>query len=134
MWQFLQTYGIWIIFGVLFVLMMRMHSGGMHGHGMGGGCGMSMDHDEHDQRSHGQRVVPLGDEHTDAKLAVPLNGYADQQQVMPASVEYSDAERKALVGGKYSAAGREPLARELTVEEDKTVADGYSSRHHSRGC
>ena len=32
MTEFLQTYGSWIIFGLLLVLMFRMHAGG-HGHG-----------------------------------------------------------------------------------------------------
>jgi hypothetical protein len=38
MWHFLQTYGLWIVFGIFFLLMMRMHfggMGGMHGNGMG---------------------------------------------------------------------------------------------------
>lgn len=43
---FLQTYGFWLIFIALFILMMRMH-GGHGGHGMGGGCGMGgMEHDQ----------------------------------------------------------------------------------------
>ena len=37
--KFLQTYGIWIVFGGLFLLMMRVH-------GAGGGCGMG-----HEQRT-----------------------------------------------------------------------------------
>ncbi len=36
MWEFLQSYGIWILFGVLFLFMMRAHGHGGHG----GGCGM----------------------------------------------------------------------------------------------
>ena len=137
MWQFLQTYGIWILIGIFFVLMMRMHGGGMHGRGMGGGCGMGMDHDEHDQHdqhSNGQRVVPLDNEHTDAQRVVPLDGYTNEPQVMSPNVGYSDADRKALVGGEYTAAGRVSLAREGTGEEEKVVADGYSSRRHSHGC
>ena len=134
MWQFLQTYGIWILIGVFFVLMMRMHGGGMHGHDMGGGCGMGMDHDEHDQRSHGQRVVPFVDEHTDAQRVVPLEEYTDEPQVMSPGVEYSDAERKALVGGEYTSAERGPLARDRAGEKEQAVADGSSSGRHSRGC
>lgn len=34
MLEFLQSYGTWIILGVVFVLMLQMHGGG-------GGCGMS---------------------------------------------------------------------------------------------
>ena len=33
MWEFLQAYGTWILFGVFFIFMLRMHAGG--------GCGMS---------------------------------------------------------------------------------------------
>lgn len=32
MWTFLQTYGSWILFGVLMLVMIRMHAGGY-------GCG-----------------------------------------------------------------------------------------------
>ena len=34
MWEFLQAYGSWIIGGLLLLLMLRMHGGGM---GCGGG-------------------------------------------------------------------------------------------------
>ena len=37
MLEFLQTYGTWIVFGIFFVLMLRMHGGG--------GCGMG--HQDH---------------------------------------------------------------------------------------
>ena len=33
---FIQTYGYWILMGVAFIFMMRMHGGGMHKHGTGG--------------------------------------------------------------------------------------------------
>ena len=37
MWQFLQTYGAWIIAGLFILLMLRMHAGGMvHGTEHGG--------------------------------------------------------------------------------------------------
>lgn len=32
---FIQTYGYWILIGVVFIFMLRMHSGGMHAHGGG---------------------------------------------------------------------------------------------------
>lgn len=35
MWEFLQAYGSWIIFGLFFLLMVGMHGRG--GHGMGHG-------------------------------------------------------------------------------------------------
>lgn len=34
--EFLQSYGIWIFFGLLFLLMMRSHGRGGMGCGMGG--------------------------------------------------------------------------------------------------
>ncbi len=37
MWEFLQSYGIWMVLGVLFLFMVRAHGHGGHG---GGGCGM----------------------------------------------------------------------------------------------
>lgn len=42
-WEFLQSYGIWIFFGALFLFMMRAH-----GHGRGG-CGMG-GHSHHEQK------------------------------------------------------------------------------------
>ncbi len=60
MWQFLHTYGIWILFAIALVFMLRMHSGGiggMHG-GHGGGNGMRIDHSS-EEASDTQRVVPL---------------------------------------------------------------------------
>lgn len=45
---FLQTYGTWLIFGLLLLLMFRMHAGG-HSHG-----GM-MCHDMQDMRNDGSR-------------------------------------------------------------------------------
>ena len=37
MWAFLQTYGIWILFGLYFLWMLRMHASGR-------GCGMGHSH------------------------------------------------------------------------------------------
>ncbi len=73
MWDFLQTYGIWIVFGIFFILMMRMHSGGMHGKGMGGGCGMGMQHDQSEEPSNTQRAVPLYDGTGASQRVVPLD-------------------------------------------------------------
>ena len=120
MWQFLQTYGIWILLGALFILMMRMHGGGMHGHGMGGGCGMGMEHDQHDEPSNTQRVVPLDDIGADAQRAVPLDG------------EYSDAQRRALVGEEYSDSQRGTLVRAVGSGEESAPA-GQTNRHRG-GC
>lgn len=39
--EFLQTYGVWLLLGALFILMMRAH--GSHG-GMGCGMGSHQDH------------------------------------------------------------------------------------------
>lgn len=71
---FLQTYGIWILFIVFFVLMMRMHGGGHSGHGMGGGgCGMGMNHDEHEHGEHRKsQAVPLDDRGSSYQRAVSL--------------------------------------------------------------
>lgn len=53
--QFLQNYGIWIVAGVFFLLMMRMHAGGA-------GCGMG--HGDQKQAPDSQRQ-PTGDAATD---------------------------------------------------------------------
>lgn len=44
MWAFLQTYGSWIIFGALMLLMFRMHAGGH-------GCGGMAHHGDEDEPS-----------------------------------------------------------------------------------
>ena len=53
MWEFLQAYGVWIVFGLFFLFMLRMHGGG--------GCGMG-----HDQHSGHQEPKPK-DAGTDAQ-------------------------------------------------------------------
>lgn len=45
MWTFLQTYGIWILFGLYFLWMLRMHASGR-------GCGMG--HTQHPSDRSGQ--------------------------------------------------------------------------------
>jgi hypothetical protein len=131
MWEFLQTYGIWILFGILFLLMMRMHGHGMHG--MGGGCGMGMGHDQYDEPSDGQRVVPLRDKYFDAQRAVPLDEYADTQRAVPLDAEYSDAQRRALIAGEYSDDQRRTLVREIPAEGDSVTTERYPTKRHS-GC
>lgn len=85
---FLQTYGIWILFIVLFVLMMRMHGGGHSGHGMGGGCGMGMSHNEHEHDEHGKpQAVPRDDRHSSYQRVVPLNDEPVTPDVEGASEE-----------------------------------------------
>lgn len=49
--EFWQAYGSWIIFGLFFLVMMRMH--GSHG---GGGCGMSSHDHSNDQPDKEQLV------------------------------------------------------------------------------
>lgn len=88
MWQFLQTYGIWILFGIFFILMMRMHGGGMHGHGMGGGCGMGMNHDGHEHDEHRRsQAVPLDDRDSSYQRVVPLKDEPVQSDEWAASQE-----------------------------------------------
>ena len=78
MWEFLQTYGLWIVFGIISILMMRMHSGGMHG--MGSSCGMGMNHDQeqHDGLSRtptqSQQAMQFEDAETYTRQAIPLYG------------------------------------------------------------
>ena len=46
MLEFVQTYGSWIVFGLFFLVMMRMHGGhGGMGHGAGGHRQSSDSHD-----------------------------------------------------------------------------------------
>ena len=49
--EFLQSYGIWIIFGLLFLFMFRGH-----GHGMG--CGMGHQHNGESQPKDGLPEEP----------------------------------------------------------------------------
>jgi hypothetical protein len=101
MWQFLQTYGIWILFIVFFVLMMRMHGGGHSGHGMGGGCGMKHDEQEHDEHRKSQ-AVPLDDGDTSYQRGVPLKDEpvrtdewtASQEEAYTSPAQYEKAYRQ----------------------------------------
>lgn len=98
MWQLLQTYGSWILFGIVFLLMMRMHSGGMHGHGGGHGMGMGHQQDEessapyrndsaYDQQAEIQRVVPL----EDGQRVTQVRDFSMREENPP--VEYPRPER-----------------------------------------
>ncbi len=113
MWQFLQTYGIWILFIIFLVLMMRMH-------GMVGGCGMGMDHDREDEHSNRQGTVPLHDEHSDAERVIPLDE------------EYSDAQRRALVRGEYTEYQQGTPVRDIPPDEGNTATE-QSSLARRRG-
>ena len=65
MWAFLQTYGSWIVFGLLLLLMFRMHASGQ-------GCG-GMAH----YSAHGEETDPLAPPHEGAVVdADPLGGTA----------------------------------------------------------
>src|SRR5690348_11159666 len=87
LWQFLQTYGIWIFLGIFFMLMVRMHGQG--------GCGMGMSHQD-DERTHGngdcgmemghnQRNEPL---HQHTPLSETTRG--DYPRVVPLERKYGD--------------------------------------------
>jgi hypothetical protein len=71
MWQFLQTYGIWLLFGLFFLLMLRMHGGGMHGHR--GGHGMGTGYTQDEGSSNMQRAVPSYHQHEAPQRVVPLD-------------------------------------------------------------
>ncbi len=71
MWQFLQTYGIWIIGGIFLVLMIRMHSGGMGGM-HGGGRGMNMGRSR-EEPSDTQSATSSQYNNTETQRAVPLD-------------------------------------------------------------
>ncbi|MDE3076864.1 MAG: hypothetical protein KGJ86_15720 [Chloroflexota bacterium] len=47
MLEFLQAYWVWIVFGLFFLWMMRMHGGG-------GGCGMGHEHPQRRDQDQGQ--------------------------------------------------------------------------------
>ena len=89
MWDFLQIYGIWIVFGVLFILMMRMHSGGMHGNGMGSGCGMGMGHGQSDEPSNAPRAVPLDDTDVETRNETFVRDVPTEEKEIPSS-QYPD--------------------------------------------
>lgn len=94
MWQFLQTYGIWIVFGIFFLLMMRMHGGGM------GGCGMGMGHDRSDESSNTQRAVPLRNGTSESQRVVPLDT-ADGNTQNETFVSDVPAEKEEIPSHQY---------------------------------
>lgn len=52
--EFLQDYGVWVLFGALMILMFRMH-------GAQGGCGMGHRHQENDPQPEQVNVTPESD-------------------------------------------------------------------------
>lgn len=80
-WQAIQPYSGWIIFGVFLLLMMRMHAGG--------GCGMG--HGSHGQ--HGSSDEEPKDRPTDR----PDGRQADRRPVADGADE-NDRERTAVAG------------------------------------
>lgn len=84
---FLQTYGVWIVFGLFIILMLRMHSGhgmhstrntqGSHGtHGMYGMYGMDTESGDQDRMQHPQHIRPVAEESADRDdiAAQPVEG------------------------------------------------------------
>lgn len=61
MWAFLQTYGIWILFGLYFLWMLRMHAGGR-------GCGMG--HQQH--QGHTSQHSGQDEDYTEAHRAIAV--------------------------------------------------------------
>ena len=92
MWAFLQTYGIWLLFGVLILLMMRMHSGGR-----------DMDHVQYEEYADRQRVEPMRVSNTDTKRAVPLEGKNTQHGTLVRDVS---AEEGNVDEGRYQTSRR----------------------------
>ena len=77
-WQAIQPYSGWIIFGVFLLLMLRMHAGG--------GCGMG----------HGQHGSS-GDQSTDRPAGRPDTRPADRGTVADGA-DGDDPERTAVAG------------------------------------
>lgn len=61
MGEFLQAYGFWIVFGLFFVFMLRMHAGG--------GCGAG--HGSHQQPSDARREPTVDDSEQEEPGAAP---------------------------------------------------------------
>ena len=74
-WQAIQPYSGWIIFGVFLILMMRMHAGG--------GCGMG-------HGSHGQHA-------SDDSAGEPLSRRPADRRAADGT-DQADAERTAVTG------------------------------------
>lgn len=68
MWEFLQANGSWIVLGLFFVLMLRMHVGGGHGMGHGGHGAPGDQKDRPDART---RPPARGSKAEDAAAADP---------------------------------------------------------------
>jgi hypothetical protein len=110
MWQFLQTYGIWIFFGILFILMMRMH-----GHG---GCSMGMSHDQHNEHIRQKASLPEMTQ-VDSSRTVPL------EQLIPPEQEYLSPYRTVPLEELYPSTQRNaPLEGEHSDVQHKVVASG----------
>jgi len=85
MQQFLATYGNWIFLGLVFVFMMRMHSGhGSAGHGGMGGSGMA-----HRQGDQTEEASGAGHDHGSMQSgsAKPAGESADDRTPVGAGAE-----------------------------------------------
>ena len=107
--DFLQTYGGWIIFGLLLVLMFRMHAGG-HSHG-----GM-MYHEMHGDSARRLRDQYIVDADPVKELSTPTN--EDGSDVSGRNV------REASSLGSFDG--------KTTTRDDEAPSSAHGSRH--AGC
>lgn len=83
--EFLQTYGSWIIFGLLMLLMFRMHGGGhgsTHGGAHSGGHGCGMEPSEHSDHM---------SQHSDQRDDGAYQGKSTQEKTRPTAIEIARA-------------------------------------------
>lgn len=117
MGTFLQTYGSWIVLGLLVLLMFRMH--GMHGkHGTGS------THDMHGDADRRENTV--GDSETPRDIRAHAEGAAQPDSTQPHAVEGSLAPIARIRDDSAL-----PAARELPVADTAASPIG---KHHRGGC
>lgn len=117
MGTFLQTYGSWIVLGLLVLLMFRMH--GMHGmHGTGS------THDMHGDADRRENTV--GDSETPRDMRAHAEGAAQPDSTQPHAVEGSLAPIAQIRDDSAL-----PAARELPVADTAASSIG---KHHRVGC
>jgi hypothetical protein len=104
MQQFLATYGNWIFLGLVFVFMMRMHSGhGSAGHGGMGGSGMA-----HRQGDQTEEASGAGHDHGSMQSgsAKPAGESATGRQSVPVPRQTATAGAETNMKGPGSTVSR----------------------------
>jgi hypothetical protein len=115
--EFLQTYGSWIIFGLLMLLMFRMHAGG-HGGAHSGGHGCGMEPGEHPDHM---------SQHSDQRDDGAYQGKSTREKTRPTAIEIARAWPDT---GETSRLADDHHASSTSSEEDSSLVATTAEQPH----